>query len=198
MSRRRALIAAQDSGPKLLFELKNETVTSGTRITTGVAPYKSGQSITILFDFTNTANPTADGAVASKWLAFYSYDSPNSRYAFNVGKSKRDATYLKFVTQGVMSSDWSVILNGSNPSVGRQRFAFTHEADSPSATLRHLKGTGTAASYTITRPSYVAAPGYLYFGAGENEVGSLPNGTINLAQVWDGVLSDDVIDAFFE
>lgn len=197
MNRRRALMGVQDNKPKLLFEVKNQTVTSGTRIITDVAAYKSGRSTTILLDFTNTSNPTTADAVGSTWKALGLYDTPNSRWTLNVGKSKKDGTYQKYVFSGTFSNSWSANMNASNPTAGRHRYVITHEADSPTSILRYLKGTGTPYTYTDTRAQFYASSGGLTFGVSVDNANSLPNGTISLAQVWDGILSDDEINAFF-
>lgn len=183
--------------PNSFSKQKNITIITGTRIASDIKPYLPGKSCTILFDFNNTANPQTSGAAASTWSPIYLYNSEKENFAIRVGKSKYDATYQKYVMQGSFSSSWSAQFNQSYPTAGRHRYAITHEANSPSVTFRYLRGTGTPIVATITRSSFVPSENYLSFGGPADGTNSLPAGTVNLAQVWDSVLSDDEINAFF-
>ncbi len=197
MNRRRALMA-QSKGPKLLYELKNETVTTGMRFLTEVCPYVTGKGLTLLFDFKNTANPSTSNTAASLWYPFYIYNNDTSNYSFLVGKTKVSGTYQKFVAQGDFASSWGqTMASASSPSAKRHRYVVTHDINSPTVRLQYRGGTGSVLTYTITRPSFVPAPtGKVSFGGVEDGTHSLPAGTINLAQIWDGVLSDDEINDF--
>ena len=185
---------AADRGPKLLYELKNETVTAGAVIATGIKPFVAGRACTILVDFTNTTNPTTSGAVASVWKLLVAYSTARSLYMLLFGKSKNSGSYQKGGFQESLSS--AEAFSSSNPSAGRHRVAFTHEADSASATFKYRKGTGTIVSYTRTKDSFIADSTNLFIGGGVDNEASLPDGTIRLAQVWDCVLSDAEINAF--
>lgn len=195
MSRRRALMAAQNSGNGLLFERRNLVVATGDQIVTGVKPFIAGRSITILVDFLNTVNPTTTDDPASKWKLIRMYSSALSKHTLTIGKTDETTAFFKFWWYEALTAG-TVMGNTYTAANHRNRIAFTHEAGSNDAVCRATYGTLNPVTYTRTK-TFAADDTELTFGGPANSVNSLPAGTFNLIQVWDRILSADEINAFF-
>lgn len=198
MSRRRELMAALTGGNSdLLYERRNLAVETGAQIDTGVKPFTVGQSITILIDFTNTENPTGEGAVASKWKLIRIYSVALSLYTLVLGKTDRASSALKFWFYEALSAGMTMD-NNLLSNLTRKRVAITHEAGSNTAYIKYKMGeSGTLRSYSRTK-TFTADDTVLTFGGPAEGDHALPAGTFDLIQVWGKVLTDDEINSFFE
>jgi hypothetical protein len=190
LRRRRALMGAQKSRP--LYELKNQTVTRGQQYSSLVAPFAKDKACTILFDFTNTENPTS--TPADRWKPIMCYDAGASLYALMIGKAS--STSSNFIAWFfIPSSGDAVAVYPSSPTAGRHRIAITHNANSNSATLKYKEDNGSVVTVNLSS-TYQDSNAILNFGGAANGGHSLPAGTINLAQVWDRILTADEINTF--
>ncbi len=190
MSRRRGLMATAN---RPLFELTNTTVTRGQSFSSGVSPFKSNEPCTILIDFTNTENPTT--TPADRWKLLRCYDEALNKYPVMAGKATATTAYFTAWFYKAANDPAEMVI-GANPEPHRHRLLFVHDANSNSATIMY-KADNETISTIILSSTYSNSDAILTFGGPANGGHSLPAGTINLAQVWDRVLSTEEINAFF-
>ncbi len=172
----------------LVYSLYNHTVTTGDTISTGYKPQKAGVATTILFDMTTTANPTS--GTASKWKLFICYNSTILGWGLCIGKK---GTGNSSITAWWMAVETNMPTAAT--SVGRQRLAILHEADSDDLIVKYKKDNGTLQTFTLTQ-AFVTADNLLYFGNNSNNY-ELPAGIINKAEIYDIVLDATDISEFF-
>lgn len=190
-SRRRALLMGQkNKASDVLYNLENHVVQTGDSIDTGIAPFVADLDVTIMFDFNQTYYEGASGAVGSTSKYMVTTTSGNSKFC--LGKyGKGDAN----VRRWWMTVDWSSIANTENGAV-RKRIIVTHQRNSGTITI-HIK-TGTNAKQTMdVSGSFTASSLNLKFGSSTSNPGSLCAGTILIARIYNRILEQSEIDAFF-
>lgn len=185
MDRRRALMGAQgESGDThLLYSLYNY-VFNMEYISTGVEALSSDISVTILLDINITSNPTSGNGSTTKLI--------RCGTGFNLGKKSGYDTYYQIQTMTTWSGSNVGITTTS--SEGRKRFAITHEAGSNDFYIKAKMGTDQP-TQTIKTATFVPRTNILFFGAATADL--LTTGTINKAEVYDRILSQEELDAFF-
>lgn len=188
--RRREMIltAGEPVGP-LLYSLENRTVVDGEVIDTGVAPLRAGENMTILFDMTVTKNPTSKEESCYYFLLFV-----NSRTYFSVRKPGQWNNQIRTVAFNTSDDDNNCQI--MTTAAGRKRIVITHEANTNQVTAIGKQNAGTATVKTVIgRDAFSPTTETLKIGAPGTRQG-LPPGTINLAQVYNTILSQEEIDAF--
>ena len=192
LMRRREMIlqSGTPEGP-LLYSLENRTVVDGEIIDTGVAPLRAGENMTILFDMTITRNPT-NTAQAYQYVLFRIESSTR----FGVYKPSQWNSNILARFCGSTDNDGTGKIASS--AAGRKRIVVTHEANSDHIVAIGKNGDDSSTTKTISMASTSWTPSSnetLHFGWTGTGTG-LPPGTINLAQVYNTILSQEEIDAF--
>lgn len=189
LMRRRKMVLAGEVN-HLLYSLENYT-TNGSRIATGVYPLTPDFSLTILFDFNMTTNPTS--GMSRIWKLIYLYNNAIPANGIVIGKRSATNTQMSaYWMSGTQNG-----MAGSVTSAGRHRIAITHEAGSDTLNISYKSGSGTRINYTLTKPFVASPENQLKFGGGaDKSEQSVPPGTLT-AKVYDIVLTAEEINAFF-
>ena len=154
-----------------------------------VADYAS----TIMLDFTNTGNPTS--GIASIWKAIEMWSATINAESLCIGKAYANDTLQKIAWYAHAVHGLSI--TGSSTAPARHRYCITHDANSKTATLYYKRNNDTVQTVTVTTTNFVTTQASVKFGANANDQTSLPAGTVNNAKIYNRVLSQSEIDAFF-
>lgn len=191
LRRRRALMmAGQGGGETPVYELTNRAVSTGDSIDTEVAFMSSGFAGTVLLDITLNGNPTGASATARTYKLIYVGNTASSSFALFFGKTSRNAAYHTIGFYGGNESH-GVWTNGA----GRYKIAITHGANENTVTAKQKKDSGAVESFDYSR-TYSPVTDTLHFG-GPDTAQALYAGTIHSAKIYNRVLSQSEIDAFF-
>lgn len=190
MERRHALMRQKEMVNHLLYSLDNYSVTAGERINTDVYPFADDISCTILLDYTFT-NVTTNNAPGLFINVMNVWNTTLGATSFTIARDSNRYSPYNCKWQGV-----STAMN-SAPAGGRNRFAVTHEAGSDVVKVSFKSNTSTRRNYSYTQTFTPAPTNPLFFGGTANGTGSLAEGTITSAKVYDKVLSAAEINAFF-
>lgn len=189
MRRRGSLMAKNGGESDVVYELKNRAVAMGDVIDTGVVFWDEDFNGTILLDIyiaTNHKDLQIDRA-----YRLISIESNSEGDRMYVGKTGRNETKLSVVLD---SAAYKVAISDS-VGPGRFKIALTHPAASNSVTCYCQKDGGSILEATTSR-TFSASSRNLTLGADETYL-KLPEGEIYLAQVYNRILSNGEINAFF-
>ena len=190
MDRRRALMGARRD-TSLLYHLENHATSAGDSINTGIFnTMAAGINLTVLFDMDMTMTQSGDGSAC--WIIRV-YNSNLDANALAIRKATSTAIKWWVLWQS-STSDYDMA--GTSTTSGRYRFCVTHEANSNTVTIMIKKDSGAILTFTITRQFY-SAPNVMVFGHATQPQRGLPAGTINLAEIYNRILSSAEINAFF-
>lgn len=190
LDRRRALMMAGEDSNDILYQLKNRTVVAGETINTSINVFSSGLSVTILFDVNLITNTTSGYGRTWKFLSEYSAEA--STWGLRVGKNNAAATQ-----QTLYWYKTQLGLGDTRTSAGRHRYIITHEADSNDVTLLYKKDNEQLLTFTQTSTFVPASANWFYIGSGANTDNALPPCVINDLTVYNRILSQAEINAFF-
>ena len=193
-ARRRALAGkANEPAPSsLIFSLYNRAVSDGDVIDTGVSPFASGTSMTILLDISISKNPT-DTSQAYRWRLLDILRSSGSGIALFVGKpSQWNAAIRALIGNATATDDNAKI---ATASAGRKRIVITHESNSSSIVAIGKVGDGTPTIKTVSNNQISSSTSHLTLGAVGTGYG-LPPATINSIEVYSEILGQEAIDQF--
>lgn len=190
MNRRRALMMSGGSKIAPIYRLKNQTV-SNSEVNTGVAPFKADTPCTILLDINLNNNPASGTASLCKIM--YNWFSALNTKGFCIGKVSR--------TTGQQNYWWIASGNGTavaewKTGTGRYRYAVTHGANSDTITISCKKDDGSINTRTNTQ-TFTPSTDALTLGRASSSQELPENTVINLAEIYDAVLPQSDIDAFF-
>lgn len=172
----------------VLWSLTNHTVAAGDYIDTGIAPFVAGLSTTILLDYDQQDYTSTQGNYGS--IIKYLFVSTSGTSMFAIGKYGRVGKGIYYWWMGVAAT---MIANVSSV-IGRKRIAVLHEANSDDITI-YIK-TGDAVKTITVSDTFVASNRPLKIG-GDATTGSLLDGTITNAKIYNRILSAAEISAFF-
>lgn len=183
-------MVAQGGGSPLpipIYTLGETAVTAGQRIATGIAPFVADMACTILFDMNISTNPSSGNGRYCRFI-----DIPTDNIM--LGKKQGSSPKLSFwwMGQETQITNYTQLAG----TTGRFRFCVTHEANSDDVKVTVKNASGTKDSHTISA-TFVATSTTMSLGYTNNVGGGLLPGTINSVRIYDSVLSDDAITAFF-
>lgn len=179
-----------------IYQIQNMAVVSGDAISTGVAILAQDLAVTILLDFTASVNPTGSGVKGSigKLLQM------GTTRELCIGKYSRHDETLSLWWLPSSNTDYTSI-SGVPSAAGRKRFVIVHPANSDEILLKAKAEGGTLFSMTKTKPfaatDAILSAGYYSDPPPEVNTAGLPAGTINKLAIYDTVLSEAEINAFF-
>lgn len=192
IDRRRAIMSAK----RPIYQIQNVTVSAGASISTGVQPFVANKSTTILFDFTANTNPTGATSLGS----IHKLLQMGTTRELCIGKYSRQDATLSLWWMPTSNADHRTISDMPS-AAGRKRFAITHHANSNEISLKMQYNNGTPFSMTATKTftptDAVLSAGYYTNPLPETNTAGLPSGTINKLAIYDRVLSEQEISAFF-
>ena len=194
LMRRRGMIGGGEAN-HLVYSLENYVTTAGEIVRTDPPYYALAEdaAVTILLDYTLTANPATGGGRVYKMISCY--NNVLARRGISVGKYSATDTTLSMWWNSANSS-YTRLTGASN--TGRMRIAVTHDAGSQTLYVSVKDGNGNRINNSRTTSPFTAAPtAALQFGQSSGDTGLPPNCTIHSAKVYDIVLSAEEINAFF-
>lgn len=183
MQRRRALMV-KSVDPTLLYSLEKYSFTD---ISKGI-PFSflaNGHSRTLVIDIQIDQNPTSSNGSQYKFARSW---GSNGSVDFSIGKNYASSSTIRFVAVGK-----AVELSGTTASPGRKRILLSHEADANVVRIYAKMDSGNLLTSTLTG-TYASSGSITIGGAGGNMIKS---GLINKYQIYDRILTQKEIDAFF-
>lgn len=180
----------------VLYLVENQSVSAGDMFKSGVNYLAANFAGTILLDYTISSLPTSGNGSTIGAIAIWSNVLNN--WGIRIGKATASSSAINGRWMGLNNEAMGFDSFAANT---RHRFAVLHEANSPTITVYHKKGTGTIKTWSKTAseftPIVTNADGVL-FGSQENGASSLCAGTVSKAEVCYGILPQSELNAFFE
>lgn len=180
------------SDSDLIYSVYNHVIASGDVLLTNTPIWKSGQDLTILFDFQQTSNPTGASDYGRTYRLLYFKNTPADVTGLSIGKKNRGDNTIRTFYMGVEHD-----MTGSSTSTGRYRIAITHQANSNTINLKYKKDNGSTLDFSYSE-TFTAAPNdFLEVGHAQNSSYSAPPGTVTKLEIYKTVLDSATINAFF-
>lgn len=176
----------------ILYSIENVAVATGDLISTDVNFLKADFNGTLLLDYSITSLPTSGNG--STLCIIGSWSSALNDWAIRIGKASGSNTALNGRWMGASNESMGFDALAANT---RHKFAITHEANSATIVVRHKKGTGTIKTWTKTASSFTATSTNTLLGSQANGASSLCAGTVNSCTIYDRILSQEELNAFF-
>ena len=189
LNRRRSLLGY---GKRLLYQLRNQSMSAGSHVDTGIPVLKAGLSVTIALDYTIITNPGGGTALG----ALYKLMQMSTSREICIGKYNGGDSKLNLWWYPTSNSNYTQLSN-TTTNAGRKRIIITHEQNSNTITV-YTKMDDSAVQTFTKSSTYVPINQLLSLGysSDEGRTTSLPEGTLNDISIYNYIWSQDQITEF--